>query len=870
MKLIPGFAAALLAGASCVICAEELVLDEASSAQSPSNEQSADAEVQPSLGPDSSATLPEQASSDGIAESAQDERSATEALVAEAPYEVIPLQRPEPDDVATEPEVPSRGVEEIVVTAQRREQSLQDVPISVSAFSEGMIAERQINSVADVALSTPGFVASQSFGQIAPTIRGIGADRFSMSSEPGVALYVDDIYLGRPYLPQATLSQIERIEILKGPQGTLYGRNTSGGAIKIVTRRPSDSFELDGSFQAGSFDYAAGRASISGPLTDWMLARLSLSKEERDGYTYNATRDERVDAHEAESARLSLDLVPNDWLTWSINADVNRQFDTGPTAFAATPTTFGVLSDGRITPALSPLDTILNPVFVGLSPLDPLRIAVTDALTSNIGGRTSTEPRTVHQDFLSFTKIRSETVSSTLAATIGDVDVKLIGGYADSNRDFPNDADLTDLRGITLVQGTTPAKQYSAELQATSTFEMPFSGELKWLAGGFRYGEKASEIYDFEVLSISEALGIDDPVSQAALAALQLPSSLPSNLLVNGAVGQIFFNARQRTTSNALFADLQWDPLHWLIVHLGARYTSDEKKLLQRTVRNPDPRVECENEKDRKKFSATTVRAGLDFLLADDVMTYVSYSQGFKSGGFNGLSCGDPAYDPEHVDAWEVGLKSQWLDGVLQLNGALFSYDYSDIQVEKVVGFSTQVQNAAKAKVHGGEISIQYVPLEFLALDANAGYLDAKYGEFFDSDPYAVGAAAGVAPEEDLSGNRLNKAPEWSGSVGAKLSYVQDSGSELSLRGEWSYTGSMFYDQFNHDFAKADSYEVWNAFLTFDLPQFGMTLRGFGKNLTDELYVGGQFTASALVGSPYVYYGAPRMFGAEIQYRFGG
>lgn len=194
MKLIRRVAAALLAGASCSICAEEIVLDEASSAQSPSNEQ--DIEVQPMPEPDSPAAPPEQTSSDGVSESAQDESPVTESTSVEGPYEVIPLQNPEPDAVVAEPEAPSRGVGEIVVTAQRREQSLQDVPISVSAFSEGMIAERQISSVADVALSTPGFVASQSFGQIAPTIRGIGADRFSMSSEPGVALYVDDIYLG--------------------------------------------------------------------------------------------------------------------------------------------------------------------------------------------------------------------------------------------------------------------------------------------------------------------------------------------------------------------------------------------------------------------------------------------------------------------------------------------------------------------------------------------------------------------------------------------------------------------------------------------------------------------------------------------------
>jgi iron complex outermembrane recepter protein len=792
---------------------------------------------------------------------------------AEAPDGALEVIAIEPLGTADEAGIPSaappqnrRALEEIVVTAQRREENLQQVPISVSAYSEAMIADRNIASIADVALTTPGFVASQSFGQIAPTIRGIGADRFTVSSEPGVALYIDDVYLGRPYLPQATLSQIERIEILKGPQGTLYGRNTSGGAVKIVTRRPTEELEFSGSLQYGSYDHFAGKASLSGPLTDDIRARLSVFKEQRDGYTYNAARDETVDAHEAESARFSADIDLGESLTWSINADVNRQYDTGPTAYAVVPVTFSVLDDRLLTPALAPFDSLLNPLLSLLDPADPVVDVIADALTARIGGRNSTQPRTVNQDFLSFTDIESQTVSTSLALQLGEIDLKLIGGYADSTRDFPNDSDLTDLRAITLTTGNTTGEQVSAELQATSSFEMPFGGELRWLAGGYYYRERASEIYDFEVLSITDALGIDDPALQLLLDSLgPLLPQQPATILQNGGVGQIFYRTRQLTASQAVFVDLQWDPTHWLIVHLGGRYTNDEKTLLERTARNVDPRIGCEQESGSKNFEATTIRAGLDFLVSDEAMLYGSFAQGFKAGGFSGISCGTGPYAPEYVDAWEVGLKSQWLDSTLQFNAALFSYTFTDIQVEKVVGFATEVENAAEANIRGGELSLQYVPFDFLSIDAALGYLDATYGEFFDDDPYTIADER----ELDLSGNRLNKAPEWSGSIGLTLSHLFSSGSEASLRGEWSYTGSMFYDQFNHDFARAPSYEVWNAYLTYDVPQHGLTLRGFGKNLTDELYIAGQFTASALVGSPYAYYSMPRTVGVEIEYRFG-
>lgn len=758
-------------------------------------------------------------------------------------------------------------IEEVIVSAQRRQESLQDVPISIAAYSQEMIAERNITAMSDVALSTPGFVASQSFGQIAPTIRGIGADRFSMSSEPGVALYIDDIYLGRPYLPQATLSQIERIEVLKGPQGTLYGRNTSGGAVKVVTRRPTDYVEFSGALQAGNYDHKVAKASIAGPIVDALKARLSVYKEERDGYTFNAARNEWVDAHESESARLSIDWAAAHWLDVSLNADVNSQYDTGPVAYSVVPVTFSAASDLELTPALAPFDGILNPLLSLLEPgsdvLDPL----TDALAENVGGRNSSSPRTVYQDAPTFTDIESQTVSLTLAAALGEIDVKLIAGYADSERDFPNDSDLTDLPGITLTTGNTTGEQFSLELQATSELSMPVGGALRWFAGAFYYTEDASEIYEFEVVSLLDLLGVDDPALNDFLqTAGELLPSQPLAILQNEGVGQIFFDAAQETESVAAFFDLEWDAASWMSLRLGSRFTKDTKRLLNRTVQNVDPRVGCEGESGEADFDATTLRAGADFPFADNRLVYVSYTEGFKAGGFSGLSCGDSAYAPEYVDAFEVGLKSQWMDGALQVNAAVFDYKFTDIQVEKVVGFATEVENAAEASIRGAEASVTYLPFSFLALDLGAAYLDATYGEFFDDDPYTIVDES----EEDLSGNRLNKSPRWSGNVGAKVSHITRTGSEVSARVEWSYTDEMYYDQFNHDFALAEEYEVWNLFLSWDLPEHGLVFRGFGKNLTDEEYISGQFTASALVGSPYAYYGAPRTYGLEVEYRYGG
>ena len=783
-------------------------------------------------------------------------------------YQTIPVKA----DEASVPSEPSKGaargqIEEVVVTAQRREENLQDVPISVSAYSESMIAERNISQISDVALTTPGFVISQSFGQVAPTIRGIGADRFTMSGEPGVALYVDDIYLGRPYLPQAALGNISRIEVLKGPQGTLYGRNTSGGAVKIVTRRPTDEWELSGSVQAGSYEQRIGKLSLSGPLTDSLGGRASVFVEDRKGYTYNAARDENVDAHQVESGRLSLRWRPLEWLDFDLNGDLNHQYDTGPTAYANVAVTFSGLDDRQLTPALAPFDTLLNPILALLAPGDPLLDVLAAPLLDRIGGRSSRTPRTINQDALTFTEIDSKMLSSTTTAQFGDIQVKLIGGAGDSRRDFPLDADLTDLPALTLVQGTTTGKQVSAELQASSDFAMPWGGDLRWLAGGFYYNEKASEILDFEVLSLQEILGIDSPeLANLLLTAGDQLGPVPVALLQGDGVGQIFFDTSMRTESLAAFTDLQWNARDWLVLHAGGRVTRDTKTLIERTARNIDPRNSCEAESAKKSFNATTFRAGVDIPFAEDRMVYLSYTQGFKAGGYSGVSCGTGPYNPEYVGSVEAGLKSQWLDGSLQINAAAFNYKFDDIQVEKVVGFGTEVVNAASATLRGGELEIKYLPFTFLTLDGGIAYLDATYGSFFDDDPYSMADET----EQDLSGNRLNKSPKWSGNLGATTTRELDSGSELSARLAWSYTGSMFYDQFNHDFAKARSYQVWNLYLSWAVPQHDVTIRGFAKNLTDELYVAGQFTASAISGGPYVYYNAPRMFGLELDFRFGG
>ncbi|MFA5937845.1 MAG: TonB-dependent receptor [Sinimarinibacterium sp.] len=789
----------------------------------------------------------------------------TAATVAPEPYSdtiLIDLiqTKQQPDEVAQEPQDAqepqrkSREIEAIVVTAQRREENLQDVPISVTAFSAGDIDKRSMTSFSDVARSTPGFVFGQSFGQVAPTIRGVGADRFTVSSEPGVALYVDDVYYGRPYLPQAALTSLERIEVLKGPQGTLYGRNTSGGALKLVSKRPSDEFEATAGVRYGSFDRIVGQGALSGPIGDHLRGGLSLYGENRDGYVRNVTLDRTVEGSKVLSARGVLTLSPWEWLNIDLNGDTSRQRDSGPVAHAVTPLVFG-FGESTATPALAPLDQVLAQIEQQFGVvLAPLREAIVARL---VGGRVSDDPRVVYQDAPTRTDIDSSGIGLTLAGQFANLGAKLILGYRDSRRDFTMDGDMTDFSGLAFVDPNfTEAQQFSAELQLGSDFEVPlFGGPAHLLIGAFAYDEQAAEWINASILP----LGIDQ---LTALGSLVPPSIVP--LFQNGGLSQILFASTQQTQSAAGFADLEWQSFDWLKLHLGGRYTRDDKKAVG-TVREPPGLADtCENETQSKSFEAVTIRAGADLLLADDRMAYASYSEGFKSGGFNPATCNSGPYRPEYVAAIEVGLKSRWLDGSVQVNAAAVSYDYTDIQVEKVVGFATTVVNGPEASINGVELELIALPFESLSLDAGVAWLDARYGRFSDDDPFTQADSA----EVDLSGNRLNKAPEWSGNFGLTLTPRLDRWGEVSARAEWSYTGRMFFDYFNHDFAEGPSYQIWNLYLNLESESGRWSLQAFGKNLSDEFYWAGQVTPSAVVGGPFTYFGAPRTLGIGASFKF--
>jgi len=745
-----------------------------------------------------------------------------------------------------------RAIEEIVVTAQRREENLQDVPIAVTAFTSDVIEERKILSVADLQYSTPGFVYAHVVGNAQPTIRGVGSDLYSVSGEPGIALYLDDVYLGRTFLPQVALTQIERIEVLRGPQGTLYGRNTSGGAIKFVSKRPTDELEASAGVQYGSYEQALAEGSISGPIVKGMLkSRLSLFAEDHDGWTHNLATGEYLDGHRVFSGRLANEYQPLSWLTIGLTADRTHQEDGGPVLHPLTPVIGTIPSNSAALPILYPYDAIIRDLENRYKVvLDPLRERV---LTEVLKGHSSNDPRKVWLDGPIGAELDSHGAALDATADLGFGEAKVIGGYRNSRRSERFDADGSDMPIAEFDPTATKGKQWSGELHVTSEPALPWNlGRLHTLGGFFYYAERAHE-------NIAVELGEFGTENLDAIGDVIPPEVFP--IFQDEGISQLHFQADQKTRSWAPFGEVDWDARDWLTFRLGGRYTHDDKSAVI-SITTPILGEACQNLHFDKSYEAFTGRVGADVKLGEDRLLYASFSQGFKSGGFNNTGCSDP-YDPEHVDAWEGGVKSEWLDKTLRLNATGFFYTFDNIQVQKIEGLRAFIINAAKADIKGAELEAFWLVYDGLTLDGNVAWLDAKYTKFFDDDPITQ-----FEGPIDLSGNRLPKSPEWSTNLG--LTYARDMGSygSGSARVDWSYRDRMFFSHFNDPANGQKAYHLFDAFVKLETPSKHFGIQGFVKNIANQDYRVGGVIASVIIGGPLGHYAPPRTWGAEVFARF--
>lgn len=562
------------------------------------------------------------------------------------------------------------GLEEILVTARRVEERLQDTPIAVTALSAATLEERQVDNLTEVVRYAPNVqfstASSGTTGASSVFVRGIGQVDFITTIEPGVGLYLDGIYLARVTGAALELADVERVEVLRGPQGTLYGRNTIGGAVNVVTKRPSETFEGNIRFSGGNQGRFEGRASVSGPLGEGVSARLSMLARADDGYGRNLVpqpgiKDEMGRGRDI-GARLQFLLQPTDRFEIDVSADYLRHRGT------PTPHTMVSYQDTAATAAYNALPDVvpIGPQYIN-DDLDRVQLSTPMVDDLNVFG-----------------------VGLTAAYNFDSATLKFISSYrrqtSASGQDF-------DGSPATFLDQFIDSRQwqFSQEIQASGK---ALNDQLDWIAGGYYFKEDGR---------------FDSFISL---------SNTPISIYTNN-----------RTRSFAFYAQASYKIVESLKLTLGGRYTHEKKNLDGiNTFFGPFELVPPTDLADT--FSNFSPKVGLDYRVTNDLLLYASVTRGFRSGGFNGRPFSPTdltSFNAETVTSYEAGFKSELFDRVLRFNAAAFYNDYKDIQLTAVTnsgGASIVLTgNAASAKIYGFELELEAKPTRAFTFFGSIGYM---------------------------------------------------------------------------------------------------------------------------------------------------
>jgi iron complex outermembrane receptor protein len=760
----------------------------------------------------------------------------------------------------------STEIEEIVVTAQKRESKLQETPIAITAITADQITLNRIENFADVAKRTPSVTYNELAGYSQVAIRGVGTDLTNLANETAVTMYEDGVYRGATFSQAVPQFDMERIEVLRGPQGTLYGRNATGGAVNFITRLPSDVPEMDASLTGGNYDHIRAEVGVTGPIADNLTGRLSFVDDSRSGWFDNKTLGDSQGDGSLKGGHASLLYNFSDTGELILRGNYTRNHT----------------SDGAFIPReLSPNPLGLTPANPGgfLSFPNPLLGGLSLAQIFNLNIPQATSPVVVSPNSKDYygnipakTNVKDYGGSATLTQQFGDVTAKLILARQQGKFTIVGDSDGTDLAMLQLNPGDQSNRQNTAELNLSGTY---WNGRATWIVGGFYFQEDgyAHFYYDLAALqttyeAIFGILGIGAPAG-APLPPGSLATLPPFNepRLKTGqtsAIPFLDFRGNQNSKSYAGFGQTTVDVIDHLHVTLGARYTDDTKDMHRELTLNLGG-PPCDQHINQG-WNETTGTGIVSYDFGSDTMTYLSASKGFKAGGFNVAECAG-AFDPETIWAYEFGVKSQLFDRRLQLNAATFVYKYDQIQVNRFVLNTSSITNAAKADIYGAE-------LEFVALaggfefDGGVTYLNSQYGGGASfSDPIAGG------PPISVDGNELLRAPPWKLYFGAEYDWNTSIG-RITLRGDVTYSDSFYFDVFegklpNEHAMKQDAYTITNAHLRWESIDGKYSAQLYCENIGDELYANTS-VAIGTTGEIGSAYSSPRQYGVRVAMKMGG
>ena len=820
---------------------------------------------------------------------------------------------------------PQAGVDEIIVTAQRRAENLQKASISISVLTPDAITKAGISQAQNLSNSVPGLQIGQGGPATQIYIRGVGDFGSSAGTNPAVAFNVDGVNVARPTAIEGNFYDLERIEVLKGPQGTLYGRNATGGAINVITAKPRiGAREMHGSIEIGNYARIGADAAVNLPIGDTLAIRLAGQVVQRDPYA-----TQRFDDEVRQSGRAQLLWQPNHALSLRLSGDYTHVAGGGA-AFVIVPSTPGA---AIASPNVSPWTSTTDPVFANYinalavasnqcgprgpgSPFNafPYSGACPNLLVPTPGGPvTITQAQLVFGSYGDTGKQNNEfwNISAQLDYDFGFATLTLLPAYRNVSIDY------TTYPGDTLFDVSAAG---FPETSKTTSFEARLghdSSTLKWVLGGYYFKE--------------DQFGYT-----------HVQSGVLQNVIINQVIG---------TEAYAAFGQATYSISDRFRILGGARYTSDHRTGAPQSI-NIDPSlgfglaafvsggtcvapvypadlgnafIGCANPRltGAKTFNKFNWKAGAEFDLSPDNMVYATASTGFKAGGFyagQAVGGGAASYNPENLTAFEVGSRNRFLDNKLQVNFEGFYYNYKDHQEPVLVldaaGIITQsIQNAGSGRVFGASMDLIYKFSPNDTFHFGVEYLDSRYTRFALTTPLIVGtpmflppgasgcpinsvfnaAGAGLSlppvgvgvgtafgqvlpgynrgavvgsQTQNCVGRPFTRTPKWSGLASYSHVFELGRGARLEAEGNMQFQSSRFLATDYLPSAFAPAYATFNASLTYDAPGGNISLTGFIRNITNEAVFTSTARSFSIVGLNSGSLAPPRTYGARLNFKF--
>jgi iron complex outermembrane recepter protein len=691
---------------------------------------------------------------------------------------------------------------DIVVTAMRREERLQSIPATITALESDILAKTGTTTLDQIAERTPGFSVTK-IGDIRPRlyIRGVGTREYDPGAESSVGVFVDDIYVGRLSSVLSSLQDIERIEVLKGPQTTLYGRNTIGGAVNVVSKAPTEHAGAEARTGFGTFGSHELFATVSGPLAaDSVLVRIMAYQTRSEGYVINLTTGHHSQGYDDFGGRVRLLLKPNANVRISLIGDF-------------------FLGDGPSVDAKN----------MG-SPADP---GGTFFSGTTIGSPGAPKPAFIANRFADVYNRDSQLhrrTASVVARTDHEMSAGTITGitaYRSSRLFETRDFDASSLDAVTQTIRER-SRQFTQELRFTSANDgaLSLGSRLRWVAGLFYYRDETvrTDRFDFGPASIS---------------ALRTGSSQ-----YDAFAGD--FSSR----SWAAYGEATLDLTTRLSLIAGLRYTDDDKHLIQTdTASRPGSAFIGAGFKTpviRRDDKAWTPKLALSFGLSDDILTYASYTSGYKGGGFQyiptTIAAARTTFRPERSNAFEVGFKSQFWKRRGTFNISAFYYDDRDLQVQRSTtlvdgSIAIVTSNAEKSRITGIDIDASLEPVNGLNLAAAYSYVNARYISYHVNHP-----GQPLTPATDFSGTPMIRTPEHSLALSADYKIHLRSNGSLTSRIGWTYRSTFFFEPGGGDpkygaaipMTREKGYGLVDVSLVWDI--WNLKLRAYANNVLNRYY----------------------------------